>query len=134
MTGEPVTELRRCEWPIVYGYLRLHAPNQARRDSLHTVLSTYCVHHELRLATVFSDHDATLDSRDAGFVGLLDVLELDGTYGVVIPSRGHLGRARVAPERIAEIARTKTRLMVVRERHNLTTRAAQQRPRTRPVR
>lgn len=114
MPDEPVTEQRPCEWPIVYGYLRLDRPNPSRHANLHAVLSAYCERHELRLATVFTDHGSMPIDRPPGFVGLLDVLSLARTYGALIPSRSHLGRGDLAAVRASEIARTSTRLMIVR--------------------
>jgi hypothetical protein len=69
--------------------------------------------HELTLAAVFTDAgDDTVQAP--GFTGLLNVLTTESSYGVVIPTRAHLGHGRAAAARLAVIAGTGRRLMFIR--------------------
>jgi hypothetical protein len=102
---EPVTEQRPVPGPVVYGYLRMPAPNQSRRAALVTALRGYCDRHELTLAGVYADSSG--DTCWApGFTGLLDAIGATGGYGVVVPSPAHLStvgrRAVRGPERISQ--------------------------------
>lgn len=109
----PITEQRQVLGPVVYGYLLLTAACRARRAALSRALAEYCEQHELTLAAVFTDAgDDTV--RAPGFTGLLDVLATEPSYGVVIPTRAHLGYGRAAGSRLAVIAGTGRRLMLIR--------------------
>ena len=109
----PITEQRQVPGPVVYGYLLLTAACRARRAALSRALAEYCEQHELTLAAVFTDvGDDT--GQAPGFTGLLDVLTAKPSYGVVIPSRAHLGHGRAAGSRLAVIAGTSRRLMLIR--------------------
>lgn len=111
----PITEQRQVPGPVVYGYLLLTAACRARRAALSRALAGYCEQHELVLATVFTDTgDDTVQAP--GFTGLLDVLTMEPSYGVVIPTRAHLGHGRAAGTRLAVIAGTGRRLMLIREK------------------
>lgn len=111
----PITEQRQVPGPVVYGYLLLAAACRARRAALSRALAGYCEQHELVLATVFTDTgDDTVQAP--GFTGLLDVLTMEPSYGVVIPTRAHLGHGRAAGTRLAVIAGTGRRLMLIREK------------------
>lgn len=82
ITGlEPLTEHRLVSGPIVYGYLRLTTPNPARRSALTAALTGYCDRHELVLAGVFTDHHGEAEPMTPAFVGLLDALLAEGSYG-----------------------------------------------------
>lgn len=109
-----ITERHPIPGPTVYGYIRLPAGQPARRRALTETLLVYCEQHELRLGGVFVDHsDSTVMS--AAFTGLLDVLALDGAYGVVTPARAHLGPRAISSERSDLIDQSRRRLMVVRD-------------------
>ncbi|WP_395369758.1 ATP-binding protein [Streptomyces tubercidicus] len=61
-------------------------------------LAEYCRSHELVLSGLFTERSATNGS--GAFTGLLDVLALPDTYGVVAPAASHLGtnaKPRVGP-------------------------------------
>jgi hypothetical protein len=59
--------------------------------------------------------DAGDDTVQApGFTGLLDALAMEPSYGVVIPTRAHLGHGRAAGSRLAVITGTGRRLMLIR--------------------
>jgi len=108
-----VTEQRRVPGPVVYGYLLLTAACRARRAVLSRALAEYCEQHELMLAAVFTDiGDDTVQAP--GFTGLLDALAAAPSYGVVIPTRAHLGHGRTAGPRLTVIAGTGRRLMLIR--------------------
>lgn len=112
---ELITEHRQVPGPIVYGYLRMTtAACRTRRDALSRALTGYCEQHELTLAAVFTDTGD--DSASApGFTGLLDAITTTPSYGIVMPTRGHLGCGQAAGKRLAAIAETGRRLMLVRE-------------------
>jgi hypothetical protein len=110
---ESITEQRQVPGPVVYGYLLLTAACRARRAALSRALAEYCEQHELTLAAVFTDvGDDTV--RAPGFTGLLDALVTEPSYGVVIPTRAHLGHGRAGGSRLAVIAGTGRRLMLIR--------------------
>jgi hypothetical protein len=114
-----ITEQRQVPGPVVYGYLLLTAACRARRAALSRALAGYCEQHELTLAAVFTDTgDDTLQAP--GFRRLLDVLTTEPGYGVVIPTRAHLGHGRAAGTRLAVIAGTGRRLMLIREKTSAT--------------
>ncbi|MGW7304414.1 hypothetical protein ACWGI1_02405 [Streptomyces sp. NPDC054835] len=110
---EPLTEHRGVSGPVVYGFLRLVRVPAARQDALHDALVEYCRRHELALHGVFTERTAGTE-RSAAFTGLLDVLELHDTYGVVLPALSHLGPKAIAAPRQARITTSGTRLMLVR--------------------
>ncbi|MGH3261926.1 MAG: hypothetical protein ACRDNS_08030, partial [Trebonia sp.] len=86
----PITERWQVSGPVVYGYLLLTAVCRARRAALSRALAGYCEQHELTLAAVFTDvSDNTVQAP--GFTALLDVLDTESSYGVVIPTWAHLG-------------------------------------------
>lgn len=109
----PITEQRQAPGPVVYGYLLLTAACRARRTALSRALAEYSEQHELTLAAVFTDtgDDAV---QAPGFTGLLDVLAAEPSYGVVMPTRAHLGHGRAAESRLVVIADTGRRLMLIR--------------------
>lgn len=110
---EPVTEQRPVPGPVVYGYLRMPAPNQTRRAALSMALRGYCERHELTLAGVYTDNsgDATWAP---GFSSLLDAISATGGYGVLIPSATHLGTGQLAARRCAAITQAGRRLILIR--------------------
>jgi hypothetical protein len=111
----PITEQRQVPGPVVYGYLLLTAACQARHIALGRALAEYCEQHELMLAALFTDADD--DTVEApGFTRLLDVLAREPSYGVVIPTRAHLGHGQAAESRRSVIAGTGRRLMLIREK------------------
>ena len=115
----PITEQRQVPGPVVYGYLLLTAACRSRRAALSRAVAGYCEQHELTLTAVFTDTDD--DTVQApGFTGLLDVLTMEPSYGVVIPTRAHLGHGRAAGSRLAIIAGTGRRLMLIREKTSAT--------------
>jgi hypothetical protein len=109
----PITEQRCVPGPAVYGYLLLTEACRSRRAALTRALAGYCEQHELVLAAVFTDTgDDTVQAP--GFTGLLDALAVAPSYGVVIPTRAHLGHGRAAGQRLTVIAGTGRRLMLIR--------------------
>ncbi|MBT2402533.1 MULTISPECIES: hypothetical protein [unclassified Streptomyces] len=110
---EPLTEHRGVSGPVVYGYLRLVRVSPARQMALNEALAAYCRQHELTLSGVFTERH-TGSGPSAAFTGLIDVLELPGTYGVVLPAASHLGPKDIATPRQAQIAAAGARLLLVR--------------------
>ncbi|MFI9210192.1 hypothetical protein ACIGW7_18895 [Streptomyces sp. NPDC053253] len=110
---EPLTEHRGVSGPSVYGFLRLVRVSAARQDALHDALVDYCRRHELALHGVFTERTAGTE-RSAAFTGLLDVLELHGTYGVVLPALSHLGPKAIAAPRQARITTSGAQLLLIR--------------------
>ncbi|AGP57628.1 hypothetical protein [Streptomyces rapamycinicus] len=111
---EPLTEQRRVNGPVVYGFLRLVNVPEARQIALTASLVEYCRRHELLLSGVFTDRKATAGPITTAFTGLLDVLALPGTYGVVLPAVSHLGPKAIATERERRIDTAVARLLLVR--------------------
>ncbi|MFD5696843.1 hypothetical protein [Streptomyces lasiicapitis] len=115
MPSEPLTEHRPVHGPYVYGYLRHGRARAGRRQALAESLALYCSQHELTLCGVFTEADATArDIHSPAFTGALDVLALPDTYGLVIPTRSHLGPRHVTAERERQIADLDVRLMMIR--------------------
>jgi hypothetical protein len=111
---ESLTERYLVPGPAVYGYVRLPAAQQTRRRALTRALENYCEQHELLLGGVFTDGgEQTLMSP--AFAGLLAVLAMNHSYGVVTPARSHLGSRGLGIERTDLIAKTGRRLMVLRD-------------------
>ncbi|MFI5704835.1 hypothetical protein ACIOUE_39235 [Streptomyces xanthochromogenes] len=110
---EPLTEHRGVSGPVVYGYLRLVRVSPARQMALNEALAEYCRQHELTLSGVFTERD-TGSGPSAAFTGLIDVLELPDTYGVVLPAPSHLGPKDIAATRQAQITASGARLLLVR--------------------
>lgn len=110
---EPLTEHRSVSGPVVYGFLRLVRVSPARQDALHTALAEYCRRHELALHGIFTERTVVTE-RSAALTGLLDVLELHDTYGVVLPALSHLGPKAIAAPRQARITADGARLLLVR--------------------
>ncbi|SOE11626.1 hypothetical protein SAMN06272775_2617 [Streptomyces sp. 2323.1] len=109
---ESLTEHRRVSGPVVYGFLRLLRVSAARQGALMASLAEYCRSHELLLSGVFTERSAATGS--AAFTGLLDVLALPDTYGVVAPAASHLGTKPIAGERQKRIETAGARLLLVR--------------------
>ncbi|MFD9269555.1 hypothetical protein ACFWB1_29575 [Streptomyces goshikiensis] len=110
---EPPTEHRGVSGPVVYGYLRLVRVSPARQMALNEALAEYCRQHELTLSGVFTER-GTGSGPSAAFTGLIDVLELPDTYGVVLPAASHLGPKDIAAPRQARITAAGARLLLVR--------------------
>ncbi|WP_435057717.1 hypothetical protein [Streptomyces sp. bgisy060] len=110
---EPLTEHRGVSGPVVYGFLRLVKVSAARQVALHDALVEYCRRHELALHGVFAERTAGTE-RSAAFTGLLDVLELHDTYGVVLPALSHLGPKAISAPRQARISALGARLLLLR--------------------
>ncbi|MEK9518201.1 hypothetical protein MIU24_02095 [Streptomyces venezuelae] len=110
---QPLTEHRDVSGPVVYGYLRLVRVSPARQMALSEALAEYCRQHELTLSGVFTERDSG-SGPAAAFTGLIDVLELPDTYGVVLPAASHLGPKDIAAPRQAQIAAADARLLLVR--------------------
>ncbi|MFI1951128.1 hypothetical protein ACH437_04650 [Streptomyces xinghaiensis] len=108
---EFLTEHRSVISPVVYGYLRLLRASTARQEALTASLVEYCRRHELQLSGVFTERST---AASAAFTGLLDVLPLPDTYGVVLPAGSHLGPKPIAADRAKQIEAAGVRLMLIR--------------------
>ncbi|WP_269857060.1 hypothetical protein [Streptomyces sp. RPT161] len=108
---EPLTEHRQVAGPVVYGYLRLARASATRQAALAASLAEYCRQHELLLSGVFTERST---SQEVAFIGLLDVLALPDTYGVVLPSASHLGPKAIAAAREKQIEAAGARLLLIR--------------------
>jgi hypothetical protein len=111
---EPITEQRQVPALVVYGYLRVKAASAARMAALARALAGYCELHELVLAAVFTDNGSQ-GLRAPGFAGLLDAISASASYGLVVPTRAHLGSGHAAIKRLAAITMTGRRLMIIRD-------------------
>jgi hypothetical protein len=104
--------------PVVYGYLRVPRGHPARAARARREIETFSTAHDFSLVTTFSDcgvhHDAL---RRPGFAGLLDVLRLPGSYGVVIPAWQHLSPdPDELRDLLQQVIRTCCRVFVVRDK------------------
>lgn len=118
-----LTEHRPINGPVVYGFLHLAKATAGRGDALTAALTDYCRRHELLLGAVFTERISSdgnaLDGsgRSVAFTGLLDVLALPDTYGVVLPAASHLGPRPVAAARRIRLAEAGTRVLLLRTPH-----------------
>ncbi|MEU1867838.1 hypothetical protein [Streptomyces gardneri] len=124
---DPLTEHRGVSGPVVYGFLRLVRVSAARQDALHDALTEYCRRHEVALHGVFTERTAGSE-QSAAFTGLLDVLDLHGTYGVVLPALSHLGPKAIAAPRQARITTSGARLLLIRGPRPAASSLAEPRP------
>jgi hypothetical protein len=117
---DQLTEHRLINAPVVYGFLYLVRAPAARANALTAALTEYCRRHELLLGAVFTECTAPAatapdePARSAAFTGLLDVLALPDTYGVVLPAASHLGPRPLAAARRIRLAEAGTRILLLR--------------------
>jgi hypothetical protein len=109
-----ITEQQNVDELVVYGYLRGPARPGRRLQVLSATLRDYCDKHELRLDEVFTERADCGSTDGSVFIGLLDALKASRPYGVVLPSRTHLGPRSLASGRAALIAAHGARLIAVR--------------------
>ncbi|MFI6396210.1 hypothetical protein [Nonomuraea sp. NPDC050540] len=110
---EPLTEQRLVPSPSVYGYIQVSGISPARCAALTSAIAAFCELHELQLAGMFPERDAA--EHSPAFVGLLDVLALPATYGLVVPTLSHLGpRAALVAARAREVQAIGVRLLTIR--------------------
>ncbi|PRY40513.1 recombinase family protein [Umezawaea tangerina] len=77
--------------PVVYGYLRLEEPDNDQIAMLCKELSSYCAEAGFLLASVFVDREVPgKQVKRPGFAGVIDVLDLASSHGVVVPHLDHL--------------------------------------------
>lgn len=103
--------------PKVYGYLRAIDPDEIELAVQAKEIGLFCQEQGYRLETVVVDRHATGDMVvRAGFTGLLDVLELEDSHGVVVPDLGHISdnnHALALMQRL--IRRTGSKVIVIHE-------------------
>src|SRR3954470_19656179 len=107
---ESLTERCPVPDPIVYGYLRVPAAQRTRRRALTRTVENYCEEQELLFGGVFTDDSRTVLISPA-FAGLLAVLAMSHSYGVVTPARTHMGSRGLGTERTDLIAQAGRRLI-----------------------
>jgi hypothetical protein len=75
----------------VYGYLRAQAADEFALSVWRQEITAFCQHQGYRLETIFLDRRVPSDQvMRPGFGGLLGVLALKDTHGVVLLSSEHL--------------------------------------------
>jgi hypothetical protein len=102
---------------VVYGYCKVAEGDTVRAAILKEDLQVFCHSNGFMLSTVFTDWgvDDTAVVRP-GFSSLLDVCQLVGSYGVVVPSRMHLSAHEPTLEMLTrQIRRTGVKLVAVDE-------------------
>lgn len=109
-----ITEHQGVDDLVVYGYLRGPAAPDNRLRALSTALKAYCDQHELTLSGVFTEPADDGDPDGSVFSTLLAALKEQQPYGVVLPSRRHLGPRNTVSSREALIATSGARLIAVR--------------------
>jgi DNA invertase Pin-like site-specific DNA recombinase len=78
---------------VVYGYLRPETPDELEIAAWRKDMAHFCREAGYRLAGVFIDRGVPHDCvKRPGLGGLLDVLALPETYGLVVPGIEHLSR------------------------------------------
>jgi hypothetical protein len=105
----------------VYGYLRLEEPDNDQIALLCKELSSYCEEAGIHLASVFVDRQVTSKQvKRPGFAGVIDVLDLASSHGVVVPHLHHLsGDNEVLAFLRRLIRRRGSALLVVHEEEDL---------------
>jgi hypothetical protein len=102
---------------VVYGYLRVAGNDTQRAKALKADLREFCHAFGYMLGTVFADWGAAdRDLARPGFSSLLDVCQLVSSYGVLVPSVGHLSAHAETLEVLKrQIQRTGTTLIAADE-------------------
>lgn len=105
------------ERPLVYGYLCAEEPDEIRIGLWRKEIGLFCLERGYRLALIFVDRGIPHGQvARTGFTGLLDVLDLDVSHGVVVPSLDHLsGDDHVFALLERLIRRTASKLIVIDE-------------------
>ncbi|MFE0150158.1 hypothetical protein ACFWY5_23615 [Nonomuraea sp. NPDC059007] len=110
---ESLTEQRLVPSPSVYGNIQAAGISPARCAALTSAITAFCEMRELQLAGMFTDRDGA--EQSAAFVGLLDMLALPATYGLVVPTLNHLGpRPALVAARAREVQAIGVRLLTIR--------------------
>lgn len=110
-----VTEQRPVAPPVVIGFLRPPG-NTARGAALTAAMREYCTRHELVLTEVVTEQPHRVDEA---FATALDSMVRTRAYGLLVPSRSHLGVADLAGARAERIARAGLHLIVIRAARRL---------------
>ncbi|WP_147454997.1 recombinase family protein [Saccharothrix australiensis] len=75
---------------VVYGYLSASAPDEDVLSDQREQLKQFCADNGYRLGGMFTDRGVRADqAKRPGLGGLLDVLALADSYGVVVPDLSH---------------------------------------------
>lgn len=100
---------------ILYGYVRVVRGGDERARSLRQELLEFCRSNEFMLGTVFTDWGVEdSDIARPAFSSLLDVCQLVGSYGVLVPTREHLSATEATLELLTrQIRRTGSKLIAV---------------------
>jgi hypothetical protein len=103
--------------PVVYGYCKVAKGDAVRAAFLKEDLRVFCRSKGFMLSTVFTDFGVDdISVVRPGFSSLLDVCQLVGSYGVVVPSRMHLSGHEATLDLLTrQIRRTGARLVAVDE-------------------
>ncbi|MBS2531605.1 hypothetical protein KGQ20_02340 [Catenulispora sp. NF23] len=109
-----ITERQPVGSPVVFGYLRGPATGDRRDLALSAAIKAYCDQHELFLGGVFTERVGVGDLNDSVFANLIAELRVMQPYGVVLPSRSHLGPPNVAVSREEQISTCGALLIAVR--------------------
>jgi len=102
---------------VVYGYLNASAPGQDILSDQRERLVQFCTDNGYQLGGTFADRDVRADrAKRPGLGGLLDVLALTGSYGVVVLDLNHFPSGRPAQAVVQQaIRRTGSEVIVVGE-------------------
>jgi hypothetical protein len=109
---EPPSEVR-----TVYGYLLAEEPDEIQIGLWRKEIAHFCDERGYELVVTFVDRGIPHEQvARTGFTALLDVLELDDSYGVVVPGVEHLSGDNHAVATLRRlIRRTASQLLVIRE-------------------
>jgi hypothetical protein len=116
-TSEDAPKVDVDHRPTVYGYLRDEEPDEIQIGLWRKQIGLFCEEQGYRLALVFVDRGVRHEQvARTGFTGLLDVLELDSSHGVVVPDLGHISDDNHALAQMQRlIRRTASKLIVIRD-------------------
>lgn len=112
--------------PLVYGYLRAEEPDERELVVLRKEMNRFCAAYGYRLGAVFCDRGVPGDTiARTGFTGLLDVLQVPGVHGVVVPTLGHMSSHELVRKALVRmVERAGAQLIVVAEANGITGRGA----------
>lgn len=113
--GSTTPASRAQEARVVFGYLRAEVVDELEIALWRIEIKAYCRQNDLRLVTVFVDRGVPGDQlARPGLDGLLDVLLLPDTFGVVVPDIGHLSNHQEVLAGLALlVARSNAHVLVI---------------------
>lgn len=89
---------------LVFGYIRMEEPDEARIAKLREELTVFCLGQGLHLGGVFCDRGVPEDVvTRVGFTGALDALSVPECFALLVPSRAHLSTVELVEQRLVRM-------------------------------